>query len=163
MAEQGLGLYDISGFGEDVDVGDGVKLRVKGISAKGILMLLLRYPDLQKWLAGQTLAVADIMVQSPDVIAAVIAAGTGMPGDPEAEEIASGIPIEVQMDVVEVIYRRTFRSGFGPFAKRVLALYEHAVAARAGKDPVTKSPPVSQPSLEPDTTTSESGTTLPVK
>lgn len=163
--DQGLGLYDISGFGEDVPIGlDGgdPKLRVKGISAKGVLQLLLRFPDMQRWLSGQTIAVTDVMLQTPEAIAAIIAAGTGKPGDPDAEEIASDLPVEIQSNIIDAIYRQTFRSGFGPFVKRVLALYAQAlVPGTAGKDPVTKSPPVSVPSLEPDTTKNESGTTPP--
>lgn len=160
--DQGLGLYDISGFGEDVPISDTQKLRVKGISAKGVLQLLLRFPDMQRWLSGQTISVTDVMLQTPEAIAAIIAAGTGAPGDPDAEEIASNIPVEVQSDIVDAVYRQTFRNGFGPFVKRVLMLYAGAlVHASPGKDPDTKSPPESPPSLEPDTTTNESGTTPP--
>ena len=162
--EQGLGLYDISGFGEDVPIDATQKIRVKGISAKGVLLLLLRYPDMQRWLTGQSIAITDVMVQTPEVIAAVIAAGTGNPGEPEAEEIASNLPVEVQTDIVEAIYRQTFRGGFGPFVQRVLALYANAVAsANSGKALDTKSPQELPPSLEPDTTTRESGTTPPAK
>ena len=166
MAEQGLSLYDISGFGEDVPIsGDPPqKIRAKGISAKGVLLLLLRYPDLQKWLAGQSIAIPDFMMQTPEVIAAIIAAGTGVPGDLDAEEIASNLPVEDQVDIIEAIYRQTFRSGFGPFAKRVLTLYAGAfIPDSPGKDPDTKSPQELKPSLEPDTTANESGTTPPDK
>ena len=164
--EQGLGLYDISGFGEDVPIGGDPpqKIRVKGISAKGILILLMRYPDMQRWLSGQSIAIPDVMMQTPDAIAAIIAAGTGNPGEGDAEDIASNLPIEIQTDIVEAIYRQTFRSGFGPFVNRVLTLYANAVASGLpGKVPDTKSPPESQPSLEPDTAKNEPGTTLPVK
>ncbi len=164
--EQGLGLYDIGNFGEDVEISPDTKIRVKGISAKGALYLMLRYPDMQLWLSGRSLAVNDVMMQTPDVIAAIIAAGTGNPGEAEAEDIANSLPIEVQTDIVEAVYRQTFRSGFGPFVKRVLALYANAVASSSpspGKAPAMKSPQESQPSLEPATTASESGTTPPAK
>lgn len=164
--EQGLGLYDISGFGEDVvvDKNAGTKLKVKGISAKGVLNLLLRFPDLQIWLSGQSIAINDVMAQTPDAIAAIIAAGTGNPGEAEAEEIAGNLPIETQVDIIEAIYRQTFREGFGPFVKRVLALYANVVAsANSGKAPDTKSPQVSQPLSEQDTTANESGTIPPAK
>jgi len=139
--EQGLSLSDIADFGEDVEVGNDKKLRVKGISAKGVLYLLIRFPDLQKWLAGKTLSVSDVFVQAPDTVAAIIAAGTGKPGDDGAEETAMELPVEVQMDVMEAVYRQTFRNGFGPFAKRVQALYDAAVkSGNFGVDPATKLP-----------------------
>ena len=162
--KQGLGLFDISDFGEDVEVGEGKKLRIKGISASGVLTLLMRYPDMQKWLAGQSLAISDVMLEGPDVIAAIIAAGTGAPGDVDAEDIAASLPVEVQTDAVEAIYRQTFRSGFGPFVLRVLKLYDAARGSgNFGGDPGTKSQPVSKPSLPADTTPSGSGNTPPVK
>jgi len=162
--EQGLSLHDIANLGEDVPVGDGKTVRVKGISAQGCLLLLVRFPDLQRWLAGKNLPVNEVFVQAPNTIAAIIAAGMGHPGEDEAEEDAASLPVEVQMDMVEAIYRRTFRSGFGPFAQRVLALYGAAVqSGNFGVDPATKSPQELKPSSPTDTATNESGTTPPDK
>ena len=162
--EQGLSLRDISDFGELVPIGDGRKLQVKGISAQGVLLLLMRFPDLQKWLSGQSLKLADTFLQAPETIAAVIAAGTGEPGDIDAEDIAASLPVEVQTDVLEAVYRQTFRSGFGPFVKRVLVLY--AAAAQSGNfggDPGMKSPQASKPLSPTDTPQAPSGTTPPDK
>lgn len=161
---QGLSLKDIAGFGEDVEIGNDKKLRVTGISAEGVLTLLLRYPDLQKWLGGQAIAVIDVMALAPDALAAIIAAGTGAPGDVDAEDIARQLPIEAQTDVIEAIYRQTFRSGFGPFVSRVLKLYDAARSSgNFGVDPATKSPQELKPSLPTDTTPPASGPTLPDK
>jgi hypothetical protein len=162
--EQGLSLYDISDFGELVDIGDGRKLRVKGISARGVVLLLMRFPDLQKWLSGQSLALADTFLQAPETIAAVIAAGTGAPGETDAEDIADSLPVEVQTNVLEAVYRQTFRSGFGPFVKRVLVLYDAAVqSGNFGGDPGMKSPQESKPLSPTDTPQAPSGTTPPDK
>lgn len=159
---QGLSLADIGDLGEMVDVGrsDGQKLRVTGISAKGCLILLIRYPDLEKWLTGQSIAIGDIVVQAPDAVAAIIAAGTGAPGDSDAEEVASALPVDRQIDIVEAVYRQTFKEGFGPFVERVLRLYDAAVkSGNYGKGADTKSPPESKPLSQPDTAPSTSGTT----
>jgi hypothetical protein len=162
--EQGLSLYDIAGFGEDVEIGNGAKLRVKGISSAGCLILLTRYPELQKWLAGKPIQVADVMMLAPDMIAAIIAAGTGAPGDVDAEDIAKEIPVEAQTDLVEAVYRQTFRSGFGPFVSRVLKLFEAARnSGLYGGDPAMKSPPVSKPSLPTGTAEPKFGATPPGK
>lgn len=161
---QGLSLHDIANFGEDVEIAEGRSLRVKGISSYGCLLLLTRFPDLQRWLAGKDLAVEDLVLEGPYVIAAIIAAGTGSPGDTDAEDIAATLPVEVQTTLVEAIYRHTFRSGFGPFVQRVLRLYEGAVASgNFGKDPDMKSPPVSKPLSPPDTPETMSGPTAPDK
>ena len=162
--EQGLSLHDISDFGEDVDIGDGRKLRVKGISAHGVLLLLMRFPELQKWLAGQSIPIAEAFLQTPDTIAALIAAGTGAPGDTEAEDIAASLPVETQVNVIEAVFRQSFRGGFGPFVKRVLALYDAVVPSENfGADPATKSPQESKLSLPPDTPQAPFGTTPPGK
>ena len=159
---QGLSLADIGDIGEMVDVGreDGKKLRVIGISAKGCLILLIRYPDLEKWLTGHSVAIGDIVVQAPDAVAAIIAAGVGSPGDPDAEENAARISVDRQIDIIEAVYRQTFKEGFGPFVARVLRLYGAAVkAGNLGAVVGTKSQPESKPSLPPDTNQSTSGTT----
>ena len=162
--EQGLSLRDISDFGENVDIGDGRKLKVRGISAQGCLLLLMRFPDLQKWISGQSLALTDAFLQAPETMAAVIAAGTGAPGDTDAEDIAASLPVEVQTDVLEAVYRQTFRSGFGPFVKRVLVLYAAAVqSGNFGGDPGMKSPQESKPLSPTDTPQAPSGTTPPGK
>ena len=162
--EQGLGLHDIADFGENVPIGDGRSLKVKGISAQGCLLLLMRFPDLQKWISGQSLALTDAFLQAPETMAAVIAAGTGAPGDTDAEDIAASLPVEVQIDVLEAVYRQTFRSGFGPFVKRVLVLYAAAVqSGNFGGDPGMKSPQESKPLSPTDTPQAPSGTTPPAK
>ena len=166
--EQGLSLRDISDFGEDVVIGekDGKpqKLKVRGISAQGVLLLLMRFPELQKWLSGQSLKLADTFIQAPDTIAAVIAAGTGAPGDTDSEDIAALLPVEVQTDVLEAVYRQTFRNGFGPFVKRVLALYAVVVqSGNFGGDPGMKSPQESKPLSPTATPQAPSGTTPPAK
>jgi hypothetical protein len=162
--EQGLSLRDISDFGELIPIGDGRKLKVKGISAQGCLLLLMRFPDLQKWLSGQSLALSDTFIQAPETISAVIAAGTGAPGDTDSEDIAASLPVEVQTDMLEAVYRQTFRNGFGPFVKRVLALYAVVVhSGNFGGDPGTKSPQESKPLSPTDIPQTPSGTTPPDK
>lgn len=159
---QGLSLADIANLGEEVEVGDGKKATVKGISAKGCLLLLIRFPDLQKWLTGKSVSVGDIVIQAPEAIAGIIAAGMGQPGDSEAEELASNLPVEMQTDMVEAIYRQTFRSGFGPFALQLMRLYDAAVlSVNSGAASDMKSPQELKPLSPPDIPPKPSGTTPP--
>ena len=141
---QGLSLADIGKAHEDVKVGEGDDqfVRVYGVSAKVCLSLLQRFPEiLTKAMAGGGVKFNDIIAAAPDAIAAVIAAGTGHMGEEEVEEDANNLPIEVQMDILEAIGRLSFRSGFGPFAQRIMSL-ANAVpgSANSGAVPDTRSP-----------------------
>jgi len=162
--EQGVSLLDLAPAFELVPVGekDGkpVSLRVVGVSAKGVVTLFTRFPEVQKWFAvpGQNIRVAQLVAQIPGAIEAIIAAGCGSPGNEAAEDMAGNLPVEVQLDVLEAIGRLTFKNGFGPFVKRMLALSNAAQSANYGRAQDTKSPPASKPSLQPDTTPKPSGT-----
>lgn len=147
MQHQGLSLADLSKRFEDVKVGDGDGdfVRVHGISAEVCLQLLNRFPEiLTKAMAGGGVKFNDIIKAAPNVIAAIIAAGTGGFGDEEVEEDAGNLPIEIQMDLLEAIGRLTFKSGFGPFAQRIMALANAAASANSGKVPDMRSPQASR-------------------
>ncbi len=155
--EQGLSLLDIGRVSEKIQVGDKL-LDVYGVSAKGIFEIFTRFPEVQGWFKGGKVNLNQLVAETPDAIAAIIAAGCGLPGDNVAEENASALPIETQLDILEAIGRLTFKNGFGPFANRIVALVAQAQSVNFGRAQVTKSPPVSKPSPQPDTTTPPSGT-----
>ena len=162
----GLTLLDIGPLTELVPVSDSQSLTVTGISAEGCLNLFARFPALQKYLVGGGISINDMLASAPELLAAIIAAGTGTPGDTEAERVALGLPIEIQMDILEAIGRLTFRSGFGPFVQRLIALTGVIVVAKSdnsGKANSTTSPPVSKPLSPPDTTPDTSGSTPPAE
>src|SRR5487761_448403 len=103
--EQGLSLLDIGPQSEMVPVGEE-KLNVYGVSAKGIFSLLTRFPQLRTWFAGQAgqkLDIGQLVAELPDGIAAIIAAGCGLPGNPAAEEAAAAMAVESQLDILEAI------------------------------------------------------------
>lgn len=141
---QGLSLADIGKKYEDVKVGEGEGdfLRVYGVSAKVCLSLLQRYPEiLGKAMAGGGIKFNDIVAAAPDAIAAVIAAATGNLGNEEVEEDANNLPIEIQMDILEAVGRLSFRSGFGPFAQRIMSLANAARGSvNSGAVPDMRSP-----------------------
>jgi hypothetical protein len=141
---QGLSLADIGKKHEDVRVGEGDDefVRVYGISAEVCLSLLQRFPEiLTKAMAGGGVKFNDIIGAAPQVISAVIAAATGQAGDDEVEQDAANLPIEIQMDILEAAGRLTFRSGFGPFAQRIMSLANIARnSASSGEVPATRSP-----------------------
>ena len=160
--EVGLTLLDIGNPSEKVSIGDQ-EVSVTGIAAEGCLALFIRFPELQQYLGGGGVSVSDLIKTAPDVIAAVIAAGTGTLGDDEAESIARKLPVEVQLDILEAIVRLTFRSGFGPFVQRIAtlsaAIGTEVKYVKGGKETPTTSQPELKPSLPPDTDPSTSGST----
>lgn len=162
--EQGVSLLDIAPAFENVRVGEKddkpVYLKVIGVSAKGVVNLFTRFPEVQKWfaVAGQNIKVMQLVKELPGAIESIIAAGCGLPGNDAAEEMAGNLPVEVQLDILEAIGRLTFKNGFGPFVRRMLALSNAARSANYGRAPATNSPPASKPLSPPDTTPKPSGT-----
>lgn len=119
MNTQGLSLADIGRLHEDVPVGDSF-IRVHGISAEMALALLREHPEvLAKAMQGGGVKFNDIIKAAPDVVSAIVAAATGG----KAAD-AKLVPIEIQMDILEAASRLTFKSGFGPFVKRITAMAE---------------------------------------
>jgi hypothetical protein len=160
---QGLSILDIGPVSDTVPIGDQL-LTVYGVSAKGIFTVLQKYPELREWFANQICHKVDgtkLIMEAPDAIAAIIAAGCGCPGNPAAEENASNYSVEDQLNILDAIGRLTFKSGFGPFAQRVVALINAARSVNFGRVQATKSPSLSPNSPRPGTITRPSGPTLP--
>ena len=113
-----------------------------------------------KWFkGGGKIDLTQLIDQTPDAIAAVIAAGCGEPGNEKAEATAAKLTMEAQLEVLEAIGRQTFAlKGFGPFVERMAALAETAAVHNYGRAVAMKSPQVSKPSLPPDMTQKKSGT-----
>lgn len=162
--EVGLTLLDIGNPTIQVPVTEDQSVAVSGISTEGILNLFVRFPELQKYLGGKGVAVADLVRVAPEAIAAVIAAGTGAPGDSETEVVARKLPVETQIDILEAIMKLSFRSGFGPFVQRIVAISGQAASLNSvstGKETPTKSPQASSDSSPADTDRKLSGNTPP--
>lgn len=155
---QGLSLADIGPIYEDVPLSDEKSLRVFGVSAKGLFAIFQRFPQVGEWFKGGKFDPKDLIAQVPDAIAGVIAAGCGFPGDGEMEKRAEMIAVDSQLDIVEAIFRLTFKSGFGPFVTRIVALSAQADSLNYGRGLVTTSPKVSPTASPPDTTAKPSGT-----
>jgi hypothetical protein len=156
--EQGLSLLDIGPLYELVPAPNGKKLRVYGVSAKGIFAVFQRFPEVGSWFkGGKKVDMAPLIAEAPDAIAAVIAAGCGKPGDMQAEEVAGLLPVETQLDVLEAIGRLTFKNGFGPFVQRIVALSEQAQSLNFGRGLAMRSPPASKPASVPASTPISSG------
>lgn len=117
------GLLDIAPPGETVPVG-GAEVAVTGVSARGVAVLLQRFPELRALFAGRTPDAARLAALGPDIVAAIIAAGTGSPGVARAEAVADRLPADTQIELLAAILRVTMPRGPGPLVERLGALGE---------------------------------------
>lgn len=120
-------LEDIAPIAEQVKI-DGKQIDCYGVSSRGLVMLLQRFPEIKKLFDGKAheLKIDDIFKIAPFSIAAIIAAGTGkpggFPGDEKKEAIADSLGIEQQYDLLAAIGRRTMPNGVGPFVLKMQGL-----------------------------------------
>ncbi len=137
------GLLDVAPSNLSVTV-NGTEVSVPGVAAEGIAVLLSRFPALRALLTGRK---ADVSAESltslvPEAIAAVIAAGTGSPGDADAEAIASKLPLATQLEFIDKIVDATMPEGVGPF---VAAFERLGLLADSAQGVLTKEPDGNSP------------------
>lgn len=149
-----ISLLDLAPRCERVEVGEGQYVEVHGVTSRAIVALVARFPQMQKLAFGMKLTPAEA-VDLPAAMAATIAAGCGHAGDPEWEDHADRLNSDLQLALLEAIFRVTKpgREGFGPFVQRVRALVA-LIDGATGKDPA----PISPTSSETPTATRTSGT-----
>ena len=134
-----VGLIEIAPRVETVDV-QGALVAVHGISARGVAHLLGRFPELRMLMTGQTVEAQKLMAMGGDAVAAIIAAGSGYPGDDKAEDIAGSLSVDAQADLLAAILRLTLPAGFGPFVDKLTALGHVLDAAPSDTAPASRSP-----------------------
>jgi hypothetical protein len=115
------GLLELAAAGRDVIV-RGKPVTVTGISARGLAGLLRRFPELLELLDGKGLNMEALATLGPDVLAAIVAAGTGSAGDKRAEEIADSLGLSDQLALIEAIAVETFAGDPQGFLKRLESL-----------------------------------------
>lgn len=115
------GLVDIAPIVEKVTI-CGTVIEVPGVSAEGIAVLLSRFPELRKLLTGVTVDSDALLKAGPGALAAILAAGTGVPGDEEAEAAAARLPLGDQADLLTAVLRVTLPGGLDPFVEKLSSL-----------------------------------------
>lgn len=116
-----VGLVDIAPVTTAVTI-RGQEVTVTGISARGIALLLARFPELRALMTGREVALDELLKLGGDVVAAIIAAGTGVPGDAQAEAAADNLTLEEQADLIAAIVELTMPRGLGPLVDRLSRL-----------------------------------------
>lgn len=111
-------LLDLAGVGRTVSV-RGLEIPVTGISARGLAVLFGRFPQLVDAVTGAGLDLSSLADLGPDVLAAVIAAGTGHPGSEQAEAVAASLSMSDQLSLIEAIGHETFAGDAQNFMARL--------------------------------------------
>jgi hypothetical protein len=134
-------LLDIAPLTETVSV-RGQKVEVFGVSARGVALLLARFPDLRLMMTGRSVDTDRLMALGGEAVAAIIAAGCGSPGDEAAEAVAERLSIEDQAELLSSVLRLTLPNGIGPFVEKLTALgaVMNGEGARSPKAQASKSP-----------------------
>ncbi|MBR0876881.1 hypothetical protein JQ608_06655 [Bradyrhizobium liaoningense] len=103
---------------------NGVEVHVTGVSATGIAVLLDRFPEIRALLTGKAVDMTpeDIVAKVPAAIDAILAAGTGNPGDARAEAVARNLPAGDQLELLKKIIEVTMPKGVGPFADALMGI-----------------------------------------
>ena len=134
-----VGLVDIAPITQNVVI-RGNDITVTGVSAKGVALLLSRFPDLRALITGREVALEQILRLGGDVVSAIIAAGTGSPGDAAVEAAVDNLTLEEQADILGAIIHLTMPAGVGPFVEKLSNLGLTASGGGGSAMQGTKSP-----------------------
>lgn len=120
------GLVDIAPVTGSVSI-RGTDVDLAGVTAEGLAVLLGRFPELRALFAERDLKleVADVLKLGSNIVAAILAAGTGAPGDAKAEAAARKLPLGDQAKLLHAIWTVSFAEGAGPLVE-LLALVKAA-------------------------------------
>jgi hypothetical protein len=118
-----VSLLDIADQQKTVTIRDK-DVAVFGISAKDIVYLFGKFPELRLLMSGKQtdLTPETLLKLAPGAVAAAIAAGTGSAGDEQAEAVAARLGLGEQLDLLAAIFDLTFPQGVGPFVAKLDAL-----------------------------------------
>lgn len=117
------GLLDIAKATKTIPI-QGVNVSVYGISARGIAVILDRFPIVRQMFTGKSDDITSdkIVALVPEAISCIIACGTGAPGDKDAEAAAELLPAGDQADLLQEIIALTMPKGAGPFVEKLMAI-----------------------------------------
>ena len=132
-------LLDIAESIETVTI-RGQAVAVPGIDARGIIHILQRFPVIREHMAKKGGVKPERLMEiGGEAVAAIIAAGTGHPGDPKHEAAAGRIGIDDQIELLEAIFRVTLPKGVDSLVQKLGSLGV-LVTGPSASGPASKSP-----------------------
>ena len=154
-----VSLVDIVDVKKSVTI-RGKDVEVEGINAEKLGLLINAFPELRMMFAGRAgdLSPQDIVAMGPKIVAAIIASGTGSPGDEAVEAAAAKLTIGEQMTLLTTIFEITFPDGFGPFVEKLrsLGFMDDDAGGASGWGPGMNSQKPSNPLPQPTAGTTKS-------
>lgn len=113
----------------------GVLVDVPGVSVAGLAILMRRFAAVRDMLSGREVALTldTLFDLGPEVVAAVLAAGTGKPGDADTEALAAALTLDEQLELGQAVFEATFPKGPASFFGRLQAMA--AVATKVAGRP----------------------------
>lgn len=142
------GLRDIAPLRETVMI-RGQELDIVGLNLATIGYLLERFPQIGAAVGKGEISAASISSLGSDVVAAIIAAGTGAMGDKESEEAAKYLTIDEELEILSAVLKVSMRRGGGPFAETLLQIMRSLGLASAPSVSSDGKPKTSTPSRKP--------------
>lgn len=151
------GLLDIADLCETVQVGPKhIPLAVHAISARDLVPLLQKYPELRKMMTGQeqdSMTADRIFEMIPEAIDSILMSATDQP-----VEIVRAIGLQDQAEILAKVWDLTFTKGLPNFLK-ALEVMAGELAGVRGNTPVMKSPEPSNSASPVVTTPQQHGDT----
>lgn len=132
-------IMDIGPLSDTVSL-RGTKFDVRGVGADTLILLLKMFPDLHRAIGQrEEMTVEDFYKFGPDVVAAIIAVGCGMPATNDSiDSVKSlGLTVGEQMIALKSILSMTFPQGFGPFVNALTEVVDGGRGAQPTEAPVT--------------------------
>lgn len=146
------GLLDIAPAAKRVLIpsdGKDIPVDVRGLTIEDIRDMMVTYPDAMGML-DTGFDVATVMAQGPKFLASVIAMACGAGNNPDAEKIASELPLGIQAEIIGHAMTLTMPRGVGPFKELLKKAGLTLKSPGGGDTSAAKSPKPSQNSASPD-------------
>lgn len=153
-----VSLVDI-GPSKGVAEVSGQSVEVNGLTASHIVGILLQFPEVRKILAEKEADLQLLITQFPLAAAMIMAAGTGKADDQATIDVAQGLAVGDQYELLSKIVELTFPKGVKSFLDGVNAALRSAGVR--GWDQAMKSPAQSSLASEQGEQSETAGTAHP--
>lgn len=134
-------MADLLDIGESLETVEirGKAIAVPGVDARGIIYLFQKFPIIRQALAKKNVKASDFFEIGGDLVVAIIAAGTGHPGEEAHEKAAGNLGFDDQAALLEAIFRVTLPKGVDSLTQKLEGLGVLLTAGQSASGPASKS------------------------